>query len=31
MSEPIIGAVGQGMSFHRLLNNVNNLPKVEFP
>ncbi len=31
MSEPIIGVVGQGMSFHRLLNDVNSLPKVDFP
>lgn len=31
MSEPIIGVVGQGMSFNRLLSDVNNLPKVEFP
>ena len=31
MSEPVIGVVGQGMSFSRLFNDVNDVSKIEFP
>ena len=31
MSKPVIGVVGQGMSFNRLFNDVNDASKVEFP
>lgn len=31
MSEPVIGVVGQGMSFHQLFNDVNDASKIEFP
>lgn len=31
MSKLVIGVVGQGMSFHRLFNDIKDVSKIEFP